>query len=140
MQITENKMKHILTVARQCYEIAKNKYNLEESECQKAFMIGYLHDIGYEFSSLAINHPEIGFMLIKQTLGVELPEIYKHGKPDFEQDKFLAILNEADLTVNSEGKVVPVEDRLNDIKDRYSATSVQYIDALRLAKKLKLIL
>lgn len=139
MQITENKMKHILTVARQCYEIAKNKYKLEESDCQKAFMIGYLHDIGYEFSSLAVNHPEIGFLVVKQTLGVDIPEIRDHGNPDCEQDTFLAILNEADLTVNAYGDVISVNSRLEDIKARYGATSAQYINALKLATKMKLI-
>ena len=112
---------------------------LREEDCQKAFMIGYLHDIGYEFSLNAKQHPETGYYLIKQTLGIEISEIRDHGNPECEQNLFLAILNEADLTVNSEGIVVSVEERLEDIGKRYSLTSEQYINAQQLAQKLKLI-
>ena len=43
--ISENKIKHILSVARQCEIIARKKYMLDETSCKKAFMIGYLDKI-----------------------------------------------------------------------------------------------
>ena len=137
--ISNDRMQHILSVARQCYQIAKNKYQLSEEECRKAFMIGFLHDVGYEFSETNLEHPVKGKELIQQTLGVELPEIQEHGNPDAEQTLYLSILNEADMTVDSKGNVVSVEERLIDIKSRYSEDAIEYLKPLQLAKKLNLI-
>lgn len=137
--ISNDRMMHILSVARQSYQIAKNKYELEEEDCRKAFVIGFLHDIGYEFSENNLEHPEVGRALIKETLGVELSEIEKHGDPDAEQTLFLSILNEADMTVDSKGNVVSVEERLQDIVSRYSEDAIEYLRPLALAKKLNLI-
>lgn len=137
--ISDDRMKHILAVARQAYNIARTKYKLNENDCRKAFIIGYLHDVGYEFSENNLEHPEKGFSLIRDTLGVEIQEILKHGDPYAEQDLFLAILNEADLTVDSKGNIVTVEERLNDIKSRYSADAIEYLNPLSVAKKLELL-
>lgn len=139
VNISDDRMKHIISVARQSYAIAKNKYKLNEEDCRKAFVIGFLHDIGYEFCDENTNHPETGFNLIKNTLGVEIPEILNHGNPDIEQDLFLSILNESDLTVDSKGNIVSVEERLNDIKDRYSENAIEYLNPLNLAIKLNLL-
>ena len=137
--ISNDRMLHILSVARQSYQIAKNKYHLNEEDCKKAFVIGFLHDIGYEFSEYNLEHPEKGRELILETLGVDLPEIQEHGNPDTEQTLFLSILNEADLTVDSKGNIVSVEERLNDIKSRYSEDALEYLKPLHLAQKLDLI-
>ena len=70
---------------------------------------------------------------------MELLEIQEHGNPDAEQTLFLSILNEADMTVDSKGNVVSVEDRLIDIKNRYSEDAIEYLKPLQLAKKLNLL-
>ena len=137
--ISNDRMQHILSVARQSYQIAKNKYQLSETDCRKAFMIGFLHDVGYEFSENNLEHPEKGKELIQETLGVTLEEVRQHGNPDAEQTLFLSILNEADMTVDSKGNVVSVEERLQDIKSRYSEDAIEYLKPLELAKKLHLI-
>ena len=137
--ISKDRMQHILSVARQSYQIAKNKYHLSEEECRKAFMIGFLHDVGYEFSENNLEHPEKGMDLVKETLGVELQEIALHGDPDAEQTLFLSILNEADMTVDSKGNIVSVEERLLDIKSRYAEDAIEYLKPLKLAETLNLI-
>lgn len=51
MQITENRLKHILTVAMKMKaEVSKHP---EDYPCSPddAFILGFLHDIGYEFST-----------------------------------------------------------------------------------------
>ena len=45
--ISENKIKHILGVARRCKEIAK-KQGLSEQEQNACYVMGFLHDIGYD--------------------------------------------------------------------------------------------
>ena len=46
--ITEDRIKHCLSVARKCHVLAKNRYH-DEDVARKAFVVGLLHDIGYNF-------------------------------------------------------------------------------------------
>lgn len=55
----ENRLKHSLSVARKMVEIAKSK-NLNEEDIKNCFVIGYNHDIGYEFAENKFNHNIIG--------------------------------------------------------------------------------
>lgn len=136
--ITENRMKHMLGVARKSYEIAKEKYHLSEFDARKAFVIGFNHDIGYEFSKSPSNHPFIGYEMIENAFNSECLPIKNHGS-NIEQNVFSKILNEADLQVDSKGNFVTVEERLEDIKSRYSEIAPEYTNPLTLAKELDLV-
>lgn len=139
--ISDKKMRHILSVARQCYEIAKNEYKLEEEECRKMFLVGFLHDIGYEFCENSEEHPYVGNEIIKSYFNRDVTSIKNHGKPNRidTYDLESVILNKADMTVDSNGDVVGVEDRLLDIKNRYGIKSRQYKNSVEVAKKIGLI-
>lgn len=141
MGISDKKMRHILSVARQCYEIAKNEYKLEEEECRKMFLVGFLHDIGYEFCENSEEHPYVGNEIIKSYFNRDVNSIKNHGKPNRidTYDLESVILNKADMTVDSNGDVVGVEDRLLDIKNRYGIKSRQYKNSVEVAKKIGLI-
>lgn len=142
--ISENKIKHILGVANECYKISKEKYKIEEDFCQRMFIIGFLHDIGYAFSENREDHPEIGFDLLLDIFGISenvdsFLAVKYHGLPDAPQFVELKILNEADLSVDSRGNIVGPEKRLLDVKDRYTEDSKEYKNALSLAEKLNLL-
>ena len=137
--VSEDRMRHILGVANQCYRIAKEKYKLDEVDCRKAYVYGYLHDIGYAFSSVPAEHPQVGCNLLEGALDVKVSVVLDHGNPEVPQCLFLKILNEADLTVDSKGKVVTVLERLEDIRARHTENSDMYRRPLKLAKKLGLI-
>ena len=136
--ITSNRMKHIIGVAEECYDLAKNTYNLSEKECKRAYVIGYLHDIGYAFSEQPENHSIVGYELLK-LIGLDCTEVLKHGNPDSKQEIYLKILNTADLTVNSVGKKVSMEERLEDIKKRHGVDAEYYKNPEKLTKILKKI-
>ena len=75
----ENRLKHSLVVARKMVEIAKlNKMSNEQIEI--CFLIGYNHDIGYEFSENGINHNKIGGEILKNSGFQYWKEIYYHGE------------------------------------------------------------
>ena len=59
-----NRLKHSLAVARKMVEIGKSK-GLAEEELKDLFMLGYNHDIGYEFGTNE-NHNVIGANILKQ--------------------------------------------------------------------------
>ena len=60
------RLEHSIAVARKMVEIAE-KMNLTESERKICFLIGYNHDIGYEFTENGINHNKIGGELLRKS-------------------------------------------------------------------------
>jgi predicted hydrolase (HD superfamily) len=140
ISIGEDRLKHILAVARRCYEIAKYR-GFNETFCRKMFVIGFLHDIGYEFSESNSEHSDVGYELLKDIISDEkiLLAIKKHGKVVEEQSKELNILNCADMTVDSKGNVVDVLGRLKDIRDRYNEHPEVYLTAIGVAEMSNLI-
>ena len=61
----EDRIKHSLAVAHKMVEIAK-KRNLTDEEIKNCFIIGYNHDIGYEFTKNGLNHNIIGGEILKK--------------------------------------------------------------------------
>ena len=76
----EDRLRHSIEVARKMVEIAKSK-NFSNEDIQNCFIIGYNHDIGYEFTKNGINHNIIG------------GEIYYHDEINIEYNSlYLDIL------------------------------------------------
>jgi len=46
----EDRLNHSIAVARKMVEIGKN-YNLKKEQLQELFVLGYNHDIGYEYGN-----------------------------------------------------------------------------------------
>ncbi len=139
IKISNERLLHSIGVARLMEEISKNIYQWDEEKCQEMFVLGYLHDIGYEYSKIQSEHPVVGGLLLKKSNYKYWREVYYHGRLcDEYQSLELDLLNTADMQINSFGKKVTVEERLIDIKNRYGYDSKQYLEAAELAKRLKL--
>lgn len=140
--ITEDRIKHMLSVARKCYSLAKEEYHLSEEGARVYFVMGLLHDIGYEFCEENSKHSEVGYDMLK-ILSVYpyafinmINAIKNHGDPNnVDTDTFLnEILNKADLLVDAKGNNVTIEERLLDIGNRYGYDSKNYLDARKMAE------
>ena len=153
--ISEDRLHHIIGVARKAYEIAKNM-GYDERFCRRCFMLGWIHDVGYEFSEKQLEHPNVSAELL-WTLGdafgviMEYPcnengeisssapynegwvtavsAIKDHGLYTENETAEWKILNMADMQVDSQGNEVSVSQRLDDIKNRYGEHSNQYLTA-----------
>lgn len=138
--ITENKIKHSLEVARVCAELASLECR-DEKYIQACFVMGLLHDIGYE-TGIAKGHSKESASYI-DSLGLYLDSIKSaiatHGQELVFNNRFSEILNKADLQVNSKGERVCVLARLSDIEARYGSDSDEYIRAHSIAERLKLV-
>ena len=122
----ENRLKHSLAVARKMVEIATNN-GLNQIEIENCFVIGFNHDIGYEFADDKIGHNIIGGEILKRTNFRFWKEIYYHGEADIEyKSLYLDILNQADMQIDKYGNDVGYEKRLEDIKSRYGENSEVY--------------
>ncbi len=135
--ISEDKLHHILGVARKAYRIAKDM-GKDENFCRRCFMLGWIHDIGYEFSKEQSEHPDTSAMMLllmnEDNVASDLKRpFYKairdHGRYPSEMTDEYRILNMADMLVDSRGREVTVSQRLDDIKDRYGEHSDQYLTA-----------
>lgn len=137
LNISEDRVKHSLSVGKLMYQLSKNKGWLEE-KCQDMFILGYLHDIGYEFSENQNEHPKKGGLLLKQQNYPYWQEVYYHGLIDIEyKSKELDLLNYADMSIDSKGNNVGFLKRLEDIEIRYGVDSKQYKDARKIVETLR---
>jgi len=125
----KDRLNHSLAVANKMVEIGEN-LNLKESDLQDLFILGYNHDIGYDFCSDKKEHNIVGGEILKNNGYKYWKEVYYHGNPNSEyQSQFLKILNMADMQIDKYGNDVGYEKRLEDIKIRYGEDSIQYINA-----------
>lgn len=135
--MNENKLKHSIAVARKMVEIAK-EYNLSDEELSNCFLIGYLHDVGYELAPDGRNHNKVGGEWLKKSGFKFWREVYYHGEvnPNY-QSIYLDILNMADMQIDGLGNDVGYEGRLEDIKNRYKKYPKVYQDCCKIVETLK---
>lgn len=122
-----DRLKHSLSVARNMVEIGK-AYNLSDKELQELFLLGFNHDIGYEFSNAGLDHNVIGGNILKENGYKFWQEVYNHGNPNSNYSSlYLKILNMADMQIDKYGNDVGYKKRLEDIKNRYGENSKPYL-------------
>lgn len=140
--ITSNRLEHSIAVARKCYMLAKTEYEMSEEEARKMFLMGFIHDMGYEFANNSTQHPNVMGNILDSMSSKDWHEILfaiqTHGKPQ----KFIgtpeqAILNEADLTVNHTGETVSFEERCASVRKCYGENSHQYYNSTQMVEALK---
>lgn len=139
--IDENRLKHMIGVARRCYSLAKDEFNMDEEKARQMWLMGLLHDIGYEFmeDEDIPNHPIIGFDILSiepERMSDISYAILNHGETDSSWGVNDYILNLADMTVDSKGNDVTLADRCRDIEERYGRYSVQSCKALNMVSKI----
>ena len=134
--MNNDRLKHSLTVANKMIEIGKEK-ELTENELEELFLLGYVHDIGYQFGNNE-NHNIIGGNILKNSNYKYWKEVYYHGVPNLEyKSLYLDILNAADMMIDKSGNDVGFESRLEDIKNRYGKDSIQYINCVKIINELR---
>ena len=132
----ENRLKHSIAVARKMVEIAKSK-NLSDEDIKNCFIIGYNHDIGYEFTKNGNNHNTIGGEILRNNFKY-WREIYYHGEINVEyKSLYLDILNQADMQIDKYGNDVGYNKRLEDIKNRYGKDSDVYNKCCKIVDKIR---
>ena len=139
--ISEDRLHHIIGVARKAYAIAAS-LGYGEDFCYRMFMLGWLHDIGYEFAETQEEHPDESARMLLSLIDGPAPNDLKwpayraikfHGRYLEENSTEWKILNMADLQVDSKGNEISVSGRLDEIKERYGEHSDQYLTACDIA-------
>lgn len=131
-----DRIKHSLAVANKMVEIGKSK-NLNDNELEDLFLLGLVHDIGYQFGKNE-DHNIVGGNILKNNNYKYYKEVYYHGIPNSEyKSLYLDILNTADMMIDKCGNDVGFVKRLEDIKKRYGEDSIQYINCFKIINELK---
>ena len=131
-----DRLKHSISVARKMVEIGKT-YGLNGNELQELFILGFNHDIGYEFSFNGLKHEAIGGNILKESGYKFWQEVYNHGNPNTSYSSlYLKILNMADMQIDKYGNDVGYKKRLKDIKNRYGDNSTPYLCSKKIIENL----
>lgn len=138
MNVTTGRLKHGFRVAEKMKQAVENNPDICDASADEVFLLGYLHDVGYNFVDRQEDHEQVGGKLL-MTQGYKLwQEAYYHGVPKCEyKSNELNLLNWADMTIDQSGKDVSMIERLEDIKKRYGKNSVQYIKAVQLSEEIQ---
>lgn len=129
--ISENRLRHSLGVARKAYRIAKD-LGFNEAFCRKMFMLGWVHDVGYEFTENQADHSFVSANLVSlltNNQSKSIQAVKHHGRYISHPTDEWRILNMADMQIDVEGSEVDVSKRLNGIKEKYGEHSDQYLTA-----------
>ena len=138
--LDNNRMKHSVGVGKKMKKLAGEISPGDKDFEQDMFLLGLLHDIGYEFSSEQDEHAQTGGNALRMNGYKYWKEIFYHGKPNAEySSEALKILNIADLLTDAQGNEVSAKDRLLDVMGRYGKDSTQYKEFEKLAKEVKLM-
>lgn len=133
------RMRHMLNVARVAREIAR-ELGMDGNKCDTMFVLGYVHDIGYETSDNG--HAYLGGETLRKAGYEHWWEVWSHGDPDITPRdtpayRRLAILNAADMSVTADGRLVTIDERVQDIERRHGGDSKRCLQAKRLAEKVR---
>ncbi len=137
MEITIDRLKHSLSVARKMRALAiedPQKYPVDPNE---AYVLGLVHDIGYDFSDEQKEHAHKGGELLEAQGYKYWKEVYYHGVCQTEYDSvMLRLLNYVDMITGPTGEYVTIRERIEDIAQRYGKGSWQEEEAIKLTNRL----
>lgn len=130
-KITNDRLMHILAVARQMREKA-TQLGWGGKKAQEMFVLGLNHDLGYEFGENT-NHNMIGGKILKDTGFKYYKEVMYHGVNNCEyQSEELDLMNWADMHTDGKGNRVSFDERLADIANRRGKDSSAYIESKKM--------
>ena len=136
--ITENRWKHILCVARKAKEFALKLKPNDEKYAEEMFLLGLLHDMGYEFIEGNNQHATIGGEILKRSGYKYWQEVSLHGNETIENmSDELFILNSADMVTGPNGENFTFDERLKEIANRFGKDSKAYNKCMVETNKLK---
>lgn len=133
----EDRIRHIVGVARRAMRVGNLMGRTSVEEQQRLFLLGWLHDIGYEFSVSGAEHGIVGGEMLRQAGYRDWQVVADHGVlAPSKSSTELDILNVADMLTDGHGRAVTFEERLEDIAERHGGDSKVYADCVRLIQHL----
>ena len=125
--ITSNRWQHILGVARKAKILADKLKPNNVQYAEDMFLLGMLHDMGYEFMESNGNHAHIGGEILKRSNYKYWKEVALHGDETVKNmSDELFILNCADMSTGPNGENFTFDERLEEIASRFGKDTNAY--------------
>ena len=132
-----SRMLHCHNVGLRMYSYAKKHLGWAEEKCQDMYVLGMMHDIGYELNSDPFEHDVAMANALGRSGYKYIDEIYHHSRMQTEYDTpEMRLLYFADMTVDGKGNWVTIEDRLRDLEERHGKDSEVYKESEEIADAL----
>lgn len=64
--ITNDRLAHMLGVARACREYSKSLFGWDDEKCEEMFLMGLVHDFAYEFVSDQRQYEHAGGVILNR--------------------------------------------------------------------------
>lgn len=135
--ITTNAQRRIFLVAKRAYDIAKT-HNDSEDICNKAYITAYLNNINSHINENNVKKT-ITYDILKDIIDSYpiLSAIRDYNHPDFEISKMSLYLHIAEYTIDYDGKIISLEEKLANDRSIFGIQSTQYQNSKLIIKKLK---
>ena len=136
--ITSARWQHIIGVARRARALAEKLRPADEAFAEDMFLLGMLHDFGYEFAEDPSDHPSVGAEILKRQGYRYWNEVANHGNVNVtEVSDALFVLSCADMTTGPHGESFTMQDRIDNMAQRYGRDSSHHKRAIIAAGRLQ---
>lgn len=136
--ITSNRWRHILGVARKAKILADKLKPNNVQYAEDMFLLGIMHDLGYEFIESNASHAAIGGEILKRSGYQYWEEVTQHGDETVDDmTDELFILNCADMSTGPNGEDFTFDERLKEIAQRFGKDADAYKKCVVEVEKLR---
>lgn len=136
--ITSNRWQHILGVARKAKILADKLKPNNVQYAEDMFLLGMLHDMGYEFMESNASHAYVGGQILKRNNYQFWSEVSLHGDETVKNmSDELFILNCADMSTGPNGENFTFDERLEEIASRFGKDADAYKKCVVEVEKLR---
>lgn len=136
--ISESRWQHILGVARKAKILADKLKPNNVQYAEDMFLLGIMHDLGYEFIESNASHAAIGGEILKRSGYQYWQEVTQHGDETVDDmTDGLFILNCADMSTGPNGEDFTFDERLKEIAQRFGKDADAYKKCVVEVEKLR---
>ncbi len=136
--ISESRWQHILGVARKAKILADKLKPNNVQYAEDMFLLGIMHDLGYEFIESNASHAAIGGEILKRSGYQYWQEVTQHGDETVDDmTDELFILNCADMSTGPNGEDFTFDERLKEIAQRFGKDADAYKKCVVEVEKLR---
>lgn len=136
--ISESRWRHILGVARKAKILADKLKPNNVQYAEDMFLLGIMHDLGYEFMESNASHAAIGGEILKRSGYQYWQEVTQHGDETVDDmTDELFILNCADISTGPNGEDFTFDERLKEIAQRFGKDANAYKKCVVEVEKLR---
>lgn len=137
LNFKENRYKHCYGVGLKMFAYAKFIFKWDDYHAAEMFVLGNIHDIGYELDPDAFDHGWVLAELLGDSFKY-VNEIKYHNKYQSDYDTpEMRLMYYGDMTVDGQGNFCTLDERLDDLEKRYGKNSEVYLESKNLANKIR---